>query len=589
MTAQAPIVPTGTFALRCASLVSGVLFGRETAEWMKPVLARAMPGVGLVLATSLLAAALGLAVPMLTMALIDQGIMARDLSALFFWAAMSFLAGLGSVGLGMVNSMLHLRASVHMLAELRASVLSAALHQDPAQPPMPLGEAAARIDGDTSEIQRFAFDSVLVAVGAMFRLVGGVIMMASLDWRLVLLPVLTAPLELVFLAWARRTTTHHAEVTREIRGGLSSHMMESLAATSMLRSLNATPLRVNDFRHRQNGQVTALMKQRLWNDTVSSISQIITAVTRTGVLLYGGYLVYLGQWQIGALVAFLAYTGMMTGPLRNMLGLYHAQARAQVAMRRLSGVVGMARAPQPGAPAPEVGQIVFQEARARHGQHLPVSFTLRKGERVLLDGPSGIGKSRLMSLLTRAAPLECGHVKLGGQDVGRLRPEGLAECITHIEQRPVILHGTLAMNLRIAAPLAEAAALWHVLKLTDLEDWARQRQGLETRLGEAGHDLSGGLRQRIALARALLRPAQVMILDESFSEIDPASCRLILSRLEEAFPERTMIFIAHSGPVRERAFTQRITLSSSAPVLRRSRGETPMRRDRAREKAVWSE
>lgn len=145
------------------------------------------------------------------------------------------------------------------------------------------------------------------------------------------------------------------------------------------------------------------------------------------------------------------------------------------------------------------------------------------------------------------------------------------------------------MNLRIAAPLAEAAALWHVLKLTDLEDWARQRQGLETRLGEAGHDLSGGLRQRIALARALLRPAQVMILDESFSEIDPASCRLILSRLEEAFPERTMIFIAHSGPVRERAFTQRITLSSSAPVLRRSRGETPMRRDRAREKAVWSE
>ncbi|MFD2442164.1 ABC transporter transmembrane domain-containing protein [Paracoccus kondratievae] len=136
-------------------------------------MARALPLGMVVLLASLLAAALGLAMPMLTRQVIDAGIMARDMQALIFWAGLSFALGLGAVGFGIANSMLHLRASAHMLAHLRGRMFSAALARDPARAELPLGEAMARLDGDCAEIQSFAFDTGLVAVGALFRLAGG--------------------------------------------------------------------------------------------------------------------------------------------------------------------------------------------------------------------------------------------------------------------------------------------------------------------------------------------------------------------------------------------------------------------------------
>ncbi|MEF9601912.1 ATP-binding cassette domain-containing protein, partial [Paracoccus sp. PXZ] len=119
-----------------------------------------------------------------------------------------------------------------------------------------------------------------------------------------------------------------------------------------------------------------------------------------------------------------------------------------------------------------------------------------------------------------------------------------------------------------------------------LTGWARAEAGLATPIGETGANLSGGLRQRIAIARALLRPAEVLIFDEAFSEIDDAACRRILAAIEARRADATRIFIAHSGPAREGRFDQRITLTSSAPIFLSSRGEAPYQREKAREKAV---
>lgn len=575
------------WAARLAAPATRLLFGAEAAGWLAPVLARALPGAGVVLATSLLAAALGLAAPMLTGALIDQGIMARDMNALLFWAGIGFAVGLGAVGLGLVNAMLHLRASARMLADLRGKVMAAALARDPRRPEPPIGELAARIDGDSAEIQRFAFDSVLVAVGAVFRLIGGTIMMASLDWRLTLLPALAAPLELWFLSRTRPETTRRAEEVRESRGELGAHLTESLAARATLRGLGGAPGRLEDFSDLQTRQIGSLLRQRLWSEFVGGFGQILTAVMRAGVLLVGGWLVIRGDWGIGSLVAFLAYTGMMSGPLRNLLGLYHAQARAKVSLERLSGLMAAARNPLAGEPAPPAPwSLEFREARAFRAAHDPASFTLRPGERVLLDGPSGIGKSRLMALLTEAAPLERGAVLIGGRPVGAIRQADLLAGILHLEQRPTALRGSLKANLRLGAPEAAEADLWRALEAVELAAWAKEKAGLETILGETGADLSGGMRQRLALARGFLRPVQVMIFDESFSEIDDEACRRILAHVEAAHADRLRIFIAHAGPLREGAFDQRITLSASAPILRRSLGETPNQRVSAREKAV---
>lgn len=572
---------------RIASAFAGRLLGQGPGEWIAPVLARALPGAGLVLLCALVAAGLGLAAPMVTKALIDQGIMARDMGALLHWAAVSFAVGLGSVGLGMVSGMLHLRASARMLADLRGVVLGAALARDPLLPDLPLGESVARIDGDSAEIQRFAFDSVLVAVNAVFRLAGGTVLMLLLDWRLALLPVLAAPVELAFLSWARDGTNSRAEEAREMRGVLGSHMTESLATLGALRAFGAGGRRRAAFDGMQTQQVGVLARQRMWSEMVGAVSQMISALTRSAVLLVGGWLVIRGDWPIGTLVAFLAYATMMSGPLRNLLGLYHAQAKARVALDRLSGVIGAAAPLEAGASCPlRPQELDFEDAAAPDGGHAPVSCTLRAGERVLIDGPSGIGKSRLMALLNGGAPRAGGHVRIDGRDAAEMSLASRALAITHLAQRPVILRGTLAENLRLGAPEAPDVALWNALAVADLADWAAARGGLDTALGETGSALSGGLRQRIALARALLRPSGVFIFDESFSEIDAAACRRILTRIDAAYGERLRIFIAHAGPAREGAFTQTIVLSEAAPLRRNSLGDMPYQRAKARENAV---
>ncbi|MBV6638988.1 MAG: ABC transporter ATP-binding protein, partial [Mameliella sp.] len=125
------------------------------ADWLTPVMARALPGAGLVLLLSLVAAAAGLAAPMITKAVIDQGIMGRDMGALLFWAAVSFAVGLGVVALGIFNGMQHLRASMRMLGDLRLTILGCAVNRCAAMPPVTVGEIQTRIDGDTAEIQKF--------------------------------------------------------------------------------------------------------------------------------------------------------------------------------------------------------------------------------------------------------------------------------------------------------------------------------------------------------------------------------------------------------------------------------------------------
>ena len=576
-----------TLRARLAGLAARRVFGPE-ATWLQPVIARALPGIGLVLATSLAAAALGLAPPWLTKQLIDKGLVAGDAQALWLYAGAMFAVGLAALGSGVVNSLLHLRFSAAMLADLRGRMLGAVLGQAAARPLPQVGEAMARLDGDTAEIQRFAFDGLLAAAGSVFRLAGGAAMLFALEWRLALLAVAATPLNLAFLAWARPRTQARAEEVRAGRGALSSWLVETVAGLPTLRSLGAEATRADAFAPLQAGQIALLIRQRRWLELTGAVPQVVNAALRSAVLVAGGLMVIAGTWPLGSLIAFIAYLGMMTGPLQNLLGLYHAQAQAQVALARLSALA-KADAAEPGgrAPAPGPGALRFVAARGQGGRHLPLDLTIRAGARVLLDGPSGIGKSTLAALAARlAAPAPGARVFLDGEDVAGLDPAALRRAVAVVPQAPALFCGTLAENLRLADPAATDAELWQALDDAGLADLLRQRgQGLAMRIAETGHNLSGGERQRIALARALLLPFRVLVLDESLSEVDAPTAAAILSAIQARHPGRTILVIAHAGPARALAFDQAVMLAPD-PALRSSRGEAPNQREKARENAV---
>ena len=576
-----------TLRARLAGLATRRVFGPE-ASWLQPVIARALPGIGLVLATSLAAAALGLAPPWLTKQLIDKGLVAGDAQALWLYAGAMFAVGLAALGSGVVNSLLHLRFSAAMLADLRGRMLGAVLGQAAARPLPQVGEAMARLDGDTAEIQRFAFDGLLAAAGSVFRLAGGAAMLFALEWRLALLAVAATPLNLAFLAWARPRTQARAEEVRAGRGALSSWLVETLAGLPTLRSLGAEAARADAFAPLQAGQIALLIRQRRWLELTGAVPQVVNAALRSAVLVAGGLMVIAGTWPLGSLIAFIAYLGMMTGPLQNLLGLYHAQAQAQVALARLSALA-TADAAEPGgrAPAPGPGALRFVAARGQGGRHLPLDLTIRAGARVLLDGPSGIGKSTLAALAARlAAPAPGARVFLDGEDVAGLDPAALRRAVAVVPQAPALFCGTLAENLRLADPAATDAGLWQALDDAGIADLLRQRgQGLAMPIAETGRNLSGGERQRIALARALLLPFRVLVLDESLSEVDAPTAAAILSAILARHPGRTILVIAHAGPARALAFDQAVMLAPD-PALRSSRGEAPNQREKARENAV---
>jgi ATP-binding cassette, subfamily C, bacterial CydC len=253
------------------------------------------------------------------------------------------------------------------------------------------------------------------------------------------------------------------------------------------------------------------------------------------------------------LLALLALAGVEA--VAPVPGAVHALGGVLEAAKRLFALID-APAPAPvdedaEAPPPVDADLVLKDVRFRHAPAAPLVFdgfslTVGQGERVALTGPVGAGKSTLVALLTGLLSPQAGSIAVGGRAVASLGPEARRRPFAVAPQAPGLFTGTLADNLRVAWPEAPEAALRHVLAVAQLEEMvADLPQGLETWVGEAGLTLSGGQARRLAVARALLKPAPVLILDEPGEGLDYATERALLAAAVADLGGRTLILITH--------------------------------------------
>ncbi len=549
------------------------LFGRTPSRWLLPILRPYRHQVIVLLLLGLVAAGLGLIPPFLTKLVIDAGLLAGDISALIGWSVLLFLVGLAAVGLGALNNILHMKASVSMLADLRRSLLDALIAKSPRwYEQQRAGELLARIDGDAGQVQQFALNAVLGGTSSVVRLIGGTAMLMVLNWKLGLAAALLAPVELLFLVWARPHTERLAGTVRSARGQFTAGLSETLHGLPALQVADGTRWARRRSLSDQGLLNHRLLTQQRWGEFTRAVPQILSALMRAAIFVAGGIMVIRGDWPLGSLIAFIAYMGFMVGPMQSLLGLWHAQARAKVALARLDGVMA-------GQPKRAVAQdknrgfgVRLENSVAGRGAtavSAPVSLDIPEGSKLAVNGRSGVGKTSLLSLLTGDEAPMAGRVLLGGVALDTLPPEFRRTHIAFVSQRPFTVRGSLRDNLFLPETFWSAAEaetrVWDVLQRLGLAERFRAADRLETVLGENGLTLSGGERQRICLARALLKPFDILIMDEAPSEVDAGLVRRIIDWIDSEFAAKTRIIATHSAKQAYGRFDMELDLGSAQP------------------------
>ena len=517
----------------------------------------------LVMGISLLSTGLSLVTPYLSKDLVDLALIGRDMVAL--WRIVGLFALLGLLGyvLNVVSGLRYTRVSASILFDMRLAVYG---HLQQLSPRFyartRMGDIVSRINSDIGEIQRVAAEAALAWVGNVLFLVGCVVMLVWLDWRLALLTAAVMPLSLWMLVRYRSRLEARVADLRQRSADIGSFLIETLQASTLIVTSNAQTRERGRFAQLNDRFVDALMGMQRLTYLAGGLPGLIVSLGSSAVFLYGGSRVVDGTLTLGTFAAFIAYQSRVNAPVQALMGLYTSLATAKVSWRRvlqlLDAPLDVHEAPDAEALDHVRGEIEFDRVSlgTERGMAVLENFTLKvaAGTSVAIVGASGSGKSTLAYLLLRLLDPDQGVVRVDGRDLRTLRLSDIRRHIVFVEQEPTLLHATVAENIRYGRPEASDDDVMRAAGAAGLASFLeRLPQGVATMVGERGLQMSSGERQRIAIARAFLANPSVLVLDEPTAALDPASERQVVESYLAVMRGRTSIVISHRAAVAEAA------------------------------------
>lgn len=519
--------------------------------------------LSLVMGISLVSTGLSLVTPYLSKDLVDQALIGRNLAALWRIVGLFALLGLAGYVLNVVSGLRYTRVSAAILFDMRLAVYG---HLQQLSPRFyartRMGDIVSRINSDIGEIQRVAAEAALAWVGNVLFLVGCVVMLVWLDWRLALLTAAVMPLSLWLLVRYRARLEARVADLRQRSADIGSFLIETLQASTLIVTSNAQERERGRFARLNDRFVDALMGMQRLTYLAGGLPGLIVSLGASVVFLYGGSRVVDGTLTLGTFAAFIAYQSRVNAPVQALMGLYTSLATAKVSWRR---VLELLDAPLDVREAGDAvaldhvrGAIEFDRVSLGTERGMAVledfSLTVAPGTSVAIVGASGSGKSTLAYLVLRLLDPDRGVVRLDGHDLRTLRLHDIRRHIVFVEQEPTLLHATVAENIRYGRPDASDAEVTQAAAAAGLETFiARLPEGLATMVGERGLQMSAGERQRIAIARAFLANPSVLVLDEPTAALDPASERQVVESYLAVMRGRTSIVISHRAAVAEAA------------------------------------
>lgn len=390
---------------------------------------------------------------------------------------------------------------------------------------------------------------------AVVYLVIAIVVMLRLDWRLALLVLAFAPVPALLAAAAAPEQRRREQAQLDQWGRIYSRFNEVLSGIVTVRSFAMEDVEKRRFLRDVAVANRGVGRGVVFDTAFGAASNVVVGTARFAALAVGGVFVLQGETTVGTLVAFLGYVVGLFGPVQGLSGVYGTLQRASAAIGEIFAILDVQEHLGDAPDATDLdevrGEIAFEDVRFRYpgsdrAQLEGVTLAIAPGQTVAIVGPSGSGKSTLTALLMRFYDPDAGCVRIDGRDVRTIRQSSLRRSIGVVLQDPLLFQDTIRNNIRYGRPDAADADVERAARAACAHDFVTALpDGYETMAGERGARLSLGERQRVTIARALLKDPAIVVLDEATSALDAESEALVQEALEALLRGRTTLVIAH--------------------------------------------
>ncbi len=416
------------------------------------------------------------------------------------------------------------------------------------------GEIVSRMTNDITTIENIVTDLPATLLQQSIRLFGGIIIITYMNWKLTGLILVLAPILVVFArTFGRKLKTLSTEIQDKLAVS-TTILEENISCVQVVKSFVRENLENERFGNALEDSYQSAKKRVIISSFFGPSIGFIAFSTSLTLLWYGGREVIIGAISPGELIAFILYATIIAGPMGSFARLYARVQEGIGASKRVFEILDMrgeVRDPPDAKPIPELaGKVEFDNVHFHYREDQEIikgiHFTIEPGQTVALVGPSGAGKSTLVQLLHRFYDPISGEIRVDGIPLKTVQLSSYWKQIGIVPQETILFGGTILENIEYAKPGVTKEELINAAKAANAHNFIMEcPEGYETVVGEKGIRLSAGQRQRIAIARAILKNPHILILDEATSALDNESELLIQDALERLMQGRTSFIIAH--------------------------------------------
>src|ERR1700754_5084715 len=417
-----------------------------------------------------------------------------------------------------------------------------------------IGALVSTITTDVATIQDFASSSTLEIVIDLLTIVFMVGLMFWLDWDFTLIAVAFIPVLLLFVFNLKKPVKEATRAVRRRQSEVLSIVQRGLGAIRLTKAFGRQDLELAHLEAASHATVAAALRARKIKSLMSPIVNIVVAVCPAILLWKGTSLIVAGTMTTGAITVYLAYLTKFFRPVKDLASMTSTIAQTTVALERIQTILSADEVINERAGAIDPGRVQgavsFDRVCFGYDKDNPVlrelSFSIEPGQVVGIVGPTGSGKSTVLSLLPRFYDPVQGRVLIDGIDVANYKVAALRNQIAFVLQDTVLFRGTVRENIAYGRPDATDEEITAAASIANAHDFINKMPlGYDSMVGERGETLSGGQRQRIAIARAVIRNSPILVMDEPTAALDTESERLVVEALRRVMKGRTVIMIAH--------------------------------------------